>query len=271
MLHLLSLLSKVSLVTDSSNDTLESTPSVSNAAWNSLVRKKPIKEPLHVSNGRSHELRLGVTNANEDGVNHHEDPAVREDQGSEKDTGPESEFKTGNQVHTRIVVLLDKASDSLGQWWLRTLAWSTISRSGSLAWWGAGWWWHKSWEKVGAEVGQKVESRVDGVWEESIENRLGEEPDKGEDEVLDILVGEESLWLQASSSGGASLVCLKYNDSVGYSRGDEGQSVGESCPGGRGVEFDGGKGVANSAEEEQEMSNEPSKLQGLSEREYSLL
>jgi hypothetical protein len=117
---------------------------------------------------------------------------------------------------------------------------------------------------------------------------------------LNILISKKSLWLQTGSSGGTSLVCLKYNDSVGHSRRDESQSVRESCPGGRSVELDGSKGIAKGAEEEQEMSmqkslsvnahrltetpiwlggggvfpnipNEPAKLQGLGDSQNSLL
>jgi len=270
-MHLLGLLSEVGLVTNSSDDTLECTPSISDTGWDPLIGKETIEESLHVGNSGSHELGLGVADADENGVDNQENPAVRENQGSEEDASPESEFEAGDQVHASVIVLLDEAANSLGQWWLwalaeRSVGWDSSSGGGS-SWW----WWHKSWEEVGAEVGEEVESRVDGVWEESVEDGLGEEPDKGEDEVLDILVSEKSLWLQAGSSGGTSLVRLKYNDSVGNGCGDESQSVGESSPGRRSVELNGGKGVAKSAEEEQEMSNEPAKLQGLGDSQNSLL
>src|SRR5690606_14053278 len=133
-MHLLSLLSKVSLITDSSDDSLEGTPSVSNATWNSLVGKNAIKESLHVQNSRSHELRLSVADADKDRVNNQEDPAVGEDQGSKEDTGPESKLEAGDKVHASVVVLLDEAGNGLGQWWLWALAWGSISRSGTLAW-----------------------------------------------------------------------------------------------------------------------------------------
>lgn len=164
-------------------------------------------------------------------------------------------------MHACVVVLLDKARNSLRDRMLRGFA-----RAGG----GTGGGGVDGGDHIGAEVGQEVEGRVDGKREEGEPDGLGVEPDKSHDcpiiskmnktseiisltQVLDILITKESegvlLGSASSALGSTTAVGLVYDDSVGDGSRNEGKAIAQLGHDTGRVEADHTKGVAEGCEQ----------------------
>lgn len=91
-------------------------------------------------------------------------------------------------------------------------------------------------------------------------------------QILHILVGDQgeraSLTLPALST---RAVAFEDDDAIGGSGGDESSAVAELCPTAVVAEGDVAQGVAERAQEQSNMADEPCELQGLGERNEALL
>ena len=166
---------------------------------------------------------LGETGAEESGVEDNQDPrpALEED-GRQENAHPEGDFEGRHNRHGHVVVGLNELADSVGNGVAGRLG---AGRSTSRGLDGL-----NGRDDVLAEVGRDVENRVDSVREHG-EGVLGaEQPDQGHEQVLNVLIREQT---DGTASGvlGANLLAsapglVDYN-AVGYRRGHKGGAVGE--------------------------------------------
>lgn len=116
---------------------------------------------------------LGVASAEKGGVETEKDPgAALEEDGGEHNAEPEEDLEASDDGHGRVVVLLDKGADAVGERAGRLAGGGTVDGGRRRA---------ENGQQAGADVGGSVEDGVDAVGDEG-EGVLGsEEPDDGHD------------------------------------------------------------------------------------------
>lgn len=164
--------------------TLDAIPNLPERGRDSLSAKLAVDSGLEDREGVLHVRALGETSAEEGGVESQQDPAAAlENNGPDEKTNPEGDLESGHNGHGRVIVLLDKCANVVGSPEVLDGRLRAVGGGSSGGRDDGG-------DDGGAGVGREVEDGVDGVGEESQEERGGEEPYKGHDcGIEDMSVG----------------------------------------------------------------------------------
>lgn len=98
------------------NHALDLLPDASNGRRSALVGQGAVGTGSELSNGALHKGALRMAHSEEDGVDAKENPGtLGEGDGREDETEEEENLEDGDKGHAAIVVLLDEASNGLGE------------------------------------------------------------------------------------------------------------------------------------------------------------
>lgn len=108
-------LADISRISRLADDALEGAPCVTGGGWCALVSKLSVDTCSELVDGLLDKGALSDTRAEEDGVDHEEDPAaLLEEQSGANDAEPEGDLEHGDECHGSIVVLLHEFANGLG-------------------------------------------------------------------------------------------------------------------------------------------------------------
>lgn len=106
----------VSGVCNLTNNTLDLLPDASNGRRSALVRQSTIGAGSELSDSALHKGALRVAHSEEDGVDAKENPgAFGEGDSGEDEAEEEENLEDGDERHAAVIVLLDEASNGLGE------------------------------------------------------------------------------------------------------------------------------------------------------------
>lgn len=157
------------------SETLKRLPTLSHSRRCALMGHSRIDTGCSVRDRSLNKGALGVSGAKKCRIDDQENPAaLRKRESSEDNTGKESDLKSSNHGHARVVVCLDESTDTLGKWGL------FCGRAGGRGWgrWGSWLSWLQGWDQVGSRIGSHMENRVDAEWQKSQRDLAGKQPDK---------------------------------------------------------------------------------------------
>lgn len=200
--------------------TLDTVPDLSGDRGSALGTDKRLDAGVELSERVLDVGALGEASSEEGSVDGQEDPrSALEDDGREENADPEEDLEGGNNRHGRVIVLLNKSTDLIRDRVVDGGLGLGRSRGGLSSGLGS----NENGNEVGASVGSDVEDGVDSVGEESKRVLRGEEPDKGQAEILDVLIGQKTD-ITAGSLGSSlrtSALGLVDNDTVGQGSSDK--------------------------------------------------
>lgn len=158
--------------------TLDAIPNLAGGRWGALGTDEVIDSGLKSGKRALHVGAVVNARPEEDCVDSQKDPApTLEQNGAQEQPTPQGNLKTCDNRHGRVVVLLDKAADSVGDGVGVVLGLRARRGTGcgrSLGWRDDGR------DDGGARVGRKVEDGVDAVGQQGDRVLRSQEPHEGQ-------------------------------------------------------------------------------------------
>ena len=249
---------------------LDRLPRVPSHRRRTLIRDQRIPSLYHLPYRSLHKTTLTVPTPQENCIHDQQNPAsLCENDGRKEDAEPEEDFERGNEHHAGVVVFFHEFADCVGEGG----GFVAAASGGGV----------EGWENIGAGVGRNVENGIDHEREKGEGDLAGEEPEERHSysknhlsmhcccwrlglangairtEILNIFISSQSQrsTLLATCTPLASAECFVDDNTVGCCCCHEGGAIRETGPARVEVESDVGEAIAERAEEERDVSNEP--------------